>query len=268
MIGMEGDMLGGMVSSSPERCPTGPLSGEAPVHPPWDPAEPSRTPELLWRAALAMRPNRPTLGWRSVLVVAPHPDDETLGVGATIANLNRRGTSVRVLFLTDGEASHPGSPGLRQRRIREATVALAALGLPKGRIERLGWADGNLGADVGALAASIADRIAGCDAVLSTWPGDGHPDHRAAGIAAQAAAWRLGVTSWWYPIWAWHHQCIDGDLLRSAERLSVTELDVAAKKRALGAYRSQLTDLLGPPVVPPGFLEHHLRPFEVVVPCP
>jgi len=222
----------------------------------------------VWRAALAVRPECPTLGWRSVLVVAPHPDDETLGLGATIAALNRRGASVRVLFLTDGEASHPASPGLRRRRVGEAAVALAALGLPADRVERLGWADGGLADDVKALGDSIAARATGCDTVLSTWPGDGHPDHRAAGIAAQAAASRLGAGSWWYPIWAWHHERIDGGLLRSAERVAVATVDVAAKKRALGAYRSQLTDLLGPPIVPPSFLQHHLRPFEVVVPCP
>jgi hypothetical protein len=91
--------------------------------------------------------------------------------------------------------------------------------------------------------------------------------HRAAGIAAQDAAARLGVGAWWYPIWAWHHERSDGHLLGSAERVPVAAIDLAAKKRALGAYRSQLTDLLGPPIVPPNFLEHHLRPFEVVVPC-
>ncbi len=261
-------MLGGMVPTSPEPRRTGPLSGGAVVHGTWDPAAPSQTPESLWRAALAMRPDCPTHGWRSVLVVAPHPDDETLGLGATIAGLNRRGASVRVLFLTDGEASHPASPGLRRRRTGEADVALATLGLPPDRIERLGWADGHLAADVKALGDSIATRAAGCDTVLSTWPGDGHPDHRAAGIAAQDAASRLSIGLWWYPIWAWHHERIDGELLKSAERLAVTAVDLAAKRRALGAYRSQLTDLLGPPIVPPSFLQHHLRPFEVVVPCP
>ena len=261
-------MLGGMGSTSPGPGPTGAVPTRASVPAPWDPAAPSRTPEPVWRAALAVRPECPTLGWRSVLVVAPHPDDETLGLGATIAALNRRGASVRVLFLTDGEASHPASPGLRRRRVGEAAVALAALGLPADRVERLGWADGGLADDVKALGDSIAARATGCDTVLSTWPGDGHPDHRAAGIAAQAAASRLGAGSWWYPIWAWHHERIDGDLLRSAERVAVAAVDLAAKKRALGAYRSQLTDLLGPPIVPPSFLQHHLRPFEVVVPCP
>ena len=258
----------GVGSTPPGPGPTESIPARPVEHAPWDPAAPSHTPEPVWRAALAMRPDCPTLGWHSVLVVAPHPDDETLGLGATIAGLNRRGASVRVLFLTDGEASHPASPGLRRRRAGEAAVALATLGLPEDRMERLGWADGGLADDVKALGASIAASAAGCDTVLSTWPGDGHPDHWAAGIAAQDAASELGMGAWWYPIWAWHHERIDGGLLRSAERVAVATVDVAAKKRALGAYRSQLTDLLGPPIVPPSFLQHHLRPFEVVVPCP
>ena len=260
-------MLRGVGSSSPIPGSNESIMASAGEHLPWDPAAPSCTEESVWRAALALCPHRSTLSWRSVLVVAPHPDDETLGVGATIAALNRRGASVRVLFLTDGEASHPNSPRLKQRRAGEAALALGALGLPTGRAERLRWPDGRLSDDVDGLTASVAARAVGCDTVLSTWPGDGHPDHRAAGIAARDAAARLGVGAWWYPIWAWHHERSDGHLLGSAERVPVAAIDLAAKKRALGAYRSQLTDLLGPPIVPPSFLEHHLRPFEVVVPC-
>ena len=66
---------------------------------------------------------------------------------------------------------------------------------------------------------------------------------------------------------AWHHEPSDGALLQGAERVPAAPADLAAKRRALAAYRSQLTDLLGPPIVPPGFLAHHLRPFEVLVPC-
>lgn len=233
----------------------------------WDPASPSRTAEAMWREALAARPELSTGGWRSVLVVAPHPDDETIGVGATIAGLSRRGARVRVLFLTDGEASHADVGGLGEHRAAEAAEALTCLGVPTLWAERLGWADGRLAGDIDRLAAAIAARVTAGDVVLSTWPGDGHPDHRAAGIAAQQAATGCGVAGWWYPVWAWHHEARGGALLQRAERVPVAPADLAAKQRALAAYRSQVTDLLGPPIVPRGFLAHHLRPFEVLVPC-
>lgn len=202
-----------------------------------------------------------------MLVIAPHPDDETIGVGATIAGLARRGTRVRVLFLTDGEASHVDVVGLGERRAAEASEALTALGLPTGRAERLGWADGRLAGDIDGLVAAISARVTIGDVVLSTWPGDGHPDHRAAGIAVQRAANECGVSAWWYPVWAWHHEPSDGALLLGAGRVMVTPADVAAKRRALAAYRSQVTEVLGPPIVPPVFLAHHLRPFEVLLAC-
>ena len=37
-----------------------------------------------------------------ILVLAPHPDDETLGCGATIARLSNEGYNVQLLTFTDG----------------------------------------------------------------------------------------------------------------------------------------------------------------------
>jgi LmbE family N-acetylglucosaminyl deacetylase len=68
-----------------------------------------------------------------VLVVAPHPDDETLGCGGLIAALSDRGVLVHTVFVTDGSASHRNSiafPRERRAAIREgeAQAALEALG--------------------------------------------------------------------------------------------------------------------------------------------
>ncbi|HSS26311.1 MAG TPA: PIG-L family deacetylase, partial [Mycobacterium sp.] len=47
------------------------------------------TPVPVWLAALDREalPSLDLTGCRSLVVVAPHPDDETLGLGATIAQL-------------------------------------------------------------------------------------------------------------------------------------------------------------------------------------
>src|SRR5690242_4645032 len=82
-----------------------------------------------------------------VLVLAPHPDDESLGCGGLIAACCARGQDVYVVILTDGAGSHPHSrdyPAARLSRLREeeARAAVAALGLADDRISFFGLPDG------------------------------------------------------------------------------------------------------------------------------
>jgi LmbE family N-acetylglucosaminyl deacetylase len=70
---------------------------------------------------------------RNILVLAPHPDDETLGCGGLIAAAVKHGLGVKIVFLTNGEASHPNSvthPPRRLARLRqcEAEAATRRLG--------------------------------------------------------------------------------------------------------------------------------------------
>lgn len=68
------------------------------------------------------------------LVVAPHPDDESLGCGGTISRLRQLGCPVHVVFVSDGSMSHPNSPTypadrLRALREAEAREAVEILGI-------------------------------------------------------------------------------------------------------------------------------------------
>lgn len=70
---------------------------------------------------------------RRLLVIAPHPDDESLGCGGLIARNAASGGSVCTVFVTDGGASHPGSrlwprARLARQREEEAVSALSVLG--------------------------------------------------------------------------------------------------------------------------------------------
>ena len=68
-------------------------------------------------------------GGRGVVVVAPHPDDESLGCGGLIAACCTQGIVVRLVVLSDGAGSHPGSqryPAARLCALREAEVKEAA----------------------------------------------------------------------------------------------------------------------------------------------
>lgn len=217
-----------------------------------------------------------------VLVVAAHPDDETLGAGGLIAASSARGATVEVLVATDGEASHPTSPTysptqLAPIRRREVSAALAALA-PGVKPVFLGLPDGELHEHRRRLVEEIERRLAGCSHVVSPWRADRHPDHEACAHAVFEATLKLqnlGVCEslqfWQYPIWAWHW----GDPLGPdlpwdhLWQLALDTAQVTAKRTALGSYRSQHTALSpapgDEPVLEAGFLTHFTREFEVFV---
>ncbi|HBS28512.1 MAG TPA: bacillithiol biosynthesis deacetylase BshB1, partial [Phycisphaerales bacterium] len=63
-----------------------------------------------------------------ILVIGPHPDDQELGMGATIAKLARAGHRVLLLDMTNGEPTPFGDP---ETRAREAAAAAAILGVER-----------------------------------------------------------------------------------------------------------------------------------------
>lgn len=147
---------------------------------------------------------------RSALVVAPHYDDETLGCGGTIARKSRLGAVVRVVFLTDGAASHGDQVGrdeLARTRRLEAGAALRELGLDPADAEFAELPDGDL--------SSHHDRaVEVVEAQLARWHpeqvfvphlGDGHADHTATTVATfEAVAVAAPATDVYeYPVWHW-----------------------------------------------------------------
>lgn len=63
----------------------------------------------------------------AVLVIAPHPDDETLGAGGTLARLASEGIEVHVLAVTvwaDGRWGGRSEPGVHLQEFKRACAAL------------------------------------------------------------------------------------------------------------------------------------------------
>lgn len=163
------------------------------------------TDEADWRAwaGLHRLPVADLTGWARVLVLAAHPDDEVLGVGGTMALLAAAGTRLRLVSVTDGEASHPGHPdpaALATRRAAETASALRVLGAQASEVIRLGFPDTRVAAREDDLAARLRDLASDCDAVLAPWDQDVHADHEAVGRAAR----RASPLTVWYPVWTWH----------------------------------------------------------------
>ena len=129
------------------------------------------------------------LGGGRVLVVAPHPDDETLGCGGTLVKHRRAGDLVRVVQVTDGRASRAGGLGpdeMAARRQNEACRAMAALDV---ELVWLGLREAEWRED------ELLDRLARLTAeaspslIYAPSPIDYHPEHvRVAQALAQVAA--------------------------------------------------------------------------------
>jgi len=146
-------------------------------------------------------------GWRSVLAVVAHPDDESFGLGAILSAFADRGSDLAVLCLTHGEAStlHGVTGELGDIRAHELAAAAAELGVST--VNLLRYPDGQL-ADMSAdeLAIPVADlaETFGAQGVLVFDPTGvtGHPDHQQATAAALAAATttRLPVLGWTLPL--------------------------------------------------------------------
>lgn len=144
-----------------------------------------------------MKPSRFRLPRGPLLVLAAHPDDESLGAGAVLAAHARAGRPAVVAFATDGGAGRPErlrGPRLAAVRRKEARRAAAALGAS---CEFWGLPDGGLASDP-ALAARVAEALARLRPSLLLVPAvdDPHPDHRA--LARASSGFR--VETWVYEV--------------------------------------------------------------------
>ena len=197
-------------------------------------------PADLWRMARTLRSLRgsnPVTGlppFRRALVVAPHPDDEILGCGGTMALLTNSGTSVTVITATDGEATKGSrfSPDETARRRRAEAERAAAVAGATPRF--LGLTDGSLCEQVVELTAALRAAIAELEpeAVFAPWLLDGTLDHRAVAEALGGALAEGGADGrpevWGYEVWT---------ALVPNRIIEITSV-IARKREALAAHRT------------------------------
>ncbi|QIG43351.1 bifunctional PIG-L family deacetylase/class I SAM-dependent methyltransferase [Nocardioides anomalus] len=184
-----------------------------------------------------------------VVVVAAHPDDESLGAGGLLARASARGLESVVVVATDGEASHPDSTthtASRLAELRRAEVERALARLHAGaRLVALALPDGRLADHQSALTTTLVELIGDGrrSLVVAPWRRDGHPDHEAAGRAAAAAAVRTAARLWEYPVWWWHWATPEDAPWSDLAVLALDAAEVAAKAAAGDAHASQVHPL-------------------------
>lgn len=145
------------------------------------------------------------------LVVAPHPDDEVLGCGGTIARKAMAGTDVKVVIMTDGRTSHAhliDAEQLVRLRREEACVAARELGVDPSTYEFLNFPDGELREHHDAAVASMRRLIASFAPreIYVPHRDDRQIDHIATYRIVQAAlaGQQHAVKVFEYPVWLWH----------------------------------------------------------------
>lgn len=215
-------------------------------------------------------------GIRRLVLLAAHPDDETLGAGGLMRSCARAGIPIDVLIASDGEASHPDSPthspaDLARLRRGEVAAAVAALA-PAADVYYLGLPDGGLRHQTAAVAQALRRGVAefGVGAIVAApWRHDGHPDHDALGACAAQVAEQTGALLLEYPIWWWHRGSLVDTPWADLVLLELDEEDRAAKRQALTTHLTQvrpLSDAVGDEVLlSAGMLAHFDRPFETFV---
>jgi LmbE family N-acetylglucosaminyl deacetylase len=246
-----------------------------------------------------------------LIVVAPHPDDETLGAAGLMHRVSRAGGAVRVVWLTSGDGFPEGvetEEGIARPkpqdyrnygRIREdeARAAVGALGINGQALSFLGFPDEGLcelastylSAKARAFESPFTDRISppitervirgvryrGVDVrrelerlftafaptiVVTVHPEDDHPDHCATYIFVREALDALSARGRARPLllhylihyahWPLTEDAGVGQRLRPPDgfpttegrwtSLALTQEEIAAKKRALLLYHSQM----------------------------
>ena len=232
------------------------------------------TPEADWQDWLvdASADPFPEQRFRKAVVVAAHPDDETLGASGLVQRLHERGVPVSLVIATDGEAAFPSADAreraeLARTRRRELYESLHAQGLGAIAVRWLGLPDSGLADRVDQLAEALAGQLDGADLCLLPWPGDPHPDHQAVGEAVLRVA-PVNAHRFAYPVWMWHWRTPADRAIPRDRAVTYRLSDQHRRRKAAGiaAFASQVKP--GPrgeePILGADMLRHFDRDTEVL----
>jgi LmbE family N-acetylglucosaminyl deacetylase len=223
-------------------------------------------------------PLREKLEDQPFIVVAPHPDDESLACGGLIADACRQGLRGKVVIVSDGAGSHPSSKAyppdrLTALREEEAKRAGLELGLKPEDMLFLGLPDRFVPFEgevaeraIGSIVACVREISAG--SLFVSWRHDPHCDHEASYRIARQVQSRAGeLRLFEYVVWGHTFPpSTEVDPIRSGFRIRIDDEALEKKRRAIAAHRSQTSDLIDDD--PAGFLftqtdlAHFNLPYE------
>lgn len=179
----------------------------------------------------------------SILVIGPHPDDQELGMGGSIARLVAQGHRVHLVDMTNGEPTPLGSP---EQRAREAAAAAAVLGVQRTLV---GLKNREVTHNIESrhkLAAVI--RVHRPDWLFVPYPVDAHPDHIAVSRIAEDARFDAKLTKStipgepWYPKRIIYYFCTHLRMNFPATFCLDISDQIEQKLQAIACYQTQFVD--------------------------
>ena len=227
---------------------------------------------------------------KRAIVFAPHPDDETLGCGGTIAKKLSEGYDISVVFLTDGRYaltevsifSKPTPFEMKVMRREDALRATEILGLREKNLVFLDFEDRTLKKHEKLVQEKIVEILKDVSPVEVYFPQakEYNIDHRVTNIIMRRAVEKSGVhpveyqyiIAWKFPLYLLVHVVNEGmfDLLVSkALKGDLIRVDISKflhlKQRAIKEYKSQievLSDKQKRPAIRHSFLKRFLKKEE------
>lgn len=175
----------------------------------------------------------------SVLIIAPHPDDEAIGCGGLIARLCAEGQAPHVVVMTGGGGSLRGYSDMPESDVikarRNLTLKSAkALGLPESNIHFLDFVDGHIDDRPESEMKRLKDLIKQLkpDAIFVPHSGEGWPDH----INTRQIILNFQFPKVYeYCVWMWYYNVWNLDW-KNAFQFRMTDSEHVAKLKAADAY--------------------------------
>jgi len=217
----------------------------------------------------------------STIIIAPHPDDETLSCGGLIALKKNLGATVKVFSLSRGEGAHRNCCATSEQIIGDARrrlgiEACSHLGLQTGDFLWCDFPDGGIPGKKDALFVEAVSRLSkiftACmpTEIYTPHPHDCWPDHRRATelVLAATVLAQCTIKMYFYPVWMWHNLRLrDLGQLKGWQALRLDIGPVREKKQAaITQYLSATNPACGIPYcgnLPSGFLNPFQKDYEI-----
>jgi len=200
---------------------------------------------------------------KKAIIFSPHPDDETLACGGTIAKKLREGYEITIVFMTDGRhslsklfgiSSDPSPIELKEIRREEAKKAAKILGLREENLFFLDFEDGTLkeSDDVINRVSDILSKIHPNE-IYFPWVHDLPIDHKKTNLIVSNSLMRLKIHTLKYqyvisPAFLPLSPAIQRPLIDAISKIfrsywlevDITEF-IDLKRKAINAYQSQIS---------------------------